>query len=247
MDEETKRKRIRNYFAAFPMWTVYALGIGILFLLIGLSGSGSMLIFGLLVGGIGGYGIKSYIEGKPSDQEMDTFLREDFQQLNNKSIKKMGIDHSEIAGETTLISGPILWNTNGISNSDLVYKTGQDELARFGIYRVTCVQLTDKLMGIYQCTFNFLKNVALNESTDEYFYRDVVAVSTKEESTSYALPNGEKLINAEKFVLTASSGDRVEVILKDPSLERLTGGRIPTEQSETAMQAIRNMLREKKS
>lgn len=247
MDEDTKRKMIRKYFAPFPMWAVYALGFGILLFLIGVSGSGGAAIMGLLIGGIGGYGIWSHTQEKPSDQEIDKFLMEDFQQLNNKSMKKMGLDQSEIKGDPITIYGPILWYVSGISSADLLYKTGQDGIARFGVYKVTCIQLTDKLMGTYQCVFNFLKNVALNESTDEYFYKDVVSVSTKEVSTAYALPNAEKLIHAETFALTVSSGDRVEVILRDPAIETFTKGQIPITRSEKAIQTIRTMLRDKKA
>lgn len=242
MDEDTKRNMVRKYFAPFPTWALYALGFGILLLLIG----GGASVLGILIAAIGGYGIYSDIQGRPSDQEIDKFLEDDFQQLNDKSLKKLGLDKSELVGETVTVPGPIVWPVGGISIGDIVYKKGNDGLARFGVYGFTCINFTDKLMGAYQCTFNFLKNVALNERTDEYFYKDVVSVSTKEESTTYALPNGEKLVHAEKFALTVSSGDRVEVILRDPAIEKLTG-QIPTTRAEKAIQTIRTMLKEKKA
>ena len=91
---------------------------------------------------------------------------------------------------------------------------------------------------------------ALNESTDEYFYKDVVSVSTKTKSKSVEIEGtgAVQLDSAETFELTTSGGTSVEVTLKDPSLIKMMGaGDIPTTRAEKAIQTVRKMLREKKT
>ena len=106
----------------------------------------------------------------------------------------------------------------------------------------------------------------LSESTDEYFYRDVVSVSTQSKTQTWdkaeiganalsvrqllPLMRGDKLqFNAaEMFILTTSGGTSIEVVLRDPKLiESAGGGTIPTDVAEKAVQTVRKMLREKKT
>jgi hypothetical protein len=149
-------------------------------------------------------------------------------------------------GEPVMFTGPILWTTMGIPNQDLLWKKGKDDVVRFAVYRVTVIQLAEHLLGLYTCDFNFLKNVPLNESTDEYHYNDIASVGTREISTSYKLPSGKSLVHAQAFLLSIVSGDKVEVTIGAEKLQQLTGGTIPTTDAESAIQVIRSMLREKK-
>jgi hypothetical protein len=105
--------------------------------------------------------------------------------------------------------------------------------------------------------FDRITGNPLNEGTEEYFYKDVVSVTTKTESqTVNIVAKGlfikqllgiAQLNSAEKFILTTSGGTSISVVLKDPSLiERMGGGVIPTDRTEKAIAAVRKMLREKK-
>jgi hypothetical protein len=109
-----------------------------------------------------------------------------------------------------------------------------------------------------------LRIEALSERTDEYFYRDVVSVSTQSKSKTYEnaeigkglsegllksmMIAGKLQFNAaEMFILTTSGGTSIEVVLRDPQLiERAGGGSIPTDMADKAVQTVRKMLREKK-
>jgi len=102
----------------------------------------------------------------------------------------------------------------------------------------------------YTCVLDFTTGKALNESTDEYFYKDVVSVSTKSESRTVNIPKlGTLQLNtAETFTLTTSGGTSLSVLLRDPTLiEKMGGGEIPTTRAEKAIQTVRKMLREKKA
>lgn len=96
----------------------------------------------------------------------------------------------------------------------------------------------------------------LNTNTDEYFYKDVVSISTKTIFRTYKIEDKKlakelggkniELNEAETFSLTTSGGTSVEIILRDPKLTKLMG-EIPTIQSEKTIQSVRKMLRDKKT
>lgn len=254
MNENTKREKIRKYFSkSHP-------GAGIVFILIGLVVTifseanrrvigDAGVILGTLICGVGLLGLVISIirkGGRLSDTQVDTWLEEDLHQIIEKSYNKLGLDKSLIRGEPLLIVGPILWATTGVSKKDLLYRKGKDDIVRFAVYRATIIQLTDQLLAAYACDFNFLKNVTLNEETNEYHYRDITSVSTHEISTSYKLPNGRSLVHAQAFRLSVVGGENIQVTIGAEKLAGITGGDIPTTGAEKAVQVIRTMLREKK-
>ncbi|MEM3112759.1 MAG: hypothetical protein QXY90_06945 [Candidatus Anstonellales archaeon] len=248
MDEQTKRNMIRNYFKPFPRWAIGMIVIGVVFL-IGLApevGVGA-IISGLLIAGIGGIGIYSYGQGKPTDQQMDEWLEEDLKGLSKKSLNKMGIDETELVSESIQITGPRLWDVGG---ADVFFKKGKDNVLRYTPVSVSIIHFAQNQLLGYTCVFDFTTGNALNESTDEYFYKDVVSVTTRTESktVSIAKLGTVQLNNAETFVLTTSGGTFLSVLLRDPTLiKKMGGGEIPTTRAEKAIQTVRKMLREKKA
>lgn len=183
-----------------------------------------------------------------SDRQVDQWLQAGINKLAAESRQKLGLSERDIIGEPLIVKGPILWETFGIDKNDLVWKVGDDETVRFGIYGVTIIQLTERHLGAFSCDYNFLKDVALNSATEEFHYQDVVSVSTKEQDSSYTLPTGAKLTRAQMFRLTVASGDAVEVAIGASKIGEITGSeRIPETGAEKAVSVIRTMLREKKA
>lgn len=246
MNEETKRKMIQSYFKKFPTWAVLFVLIGILCLLVGFSGSGGALVFGLILCGLGGFAIYSSTAGKASDKQMDEWLEEDLRMLTDKSLNKMGTEKEELVSESVQVTGP-LWN---ISGADFLYRKGKDGVLRFSPVGVNIISFTqDQLLG-YMCALDRTTGKALNESTDEYFYKDVVSVTTKTESKTVQIKGikGSVQMNAaEMFTLATSGTSQFSVFLRDPTLIQIMGGgEIPTTRAEKAIQTVRKMLRDKK-
>jgi hypothetical protein len=75
MNEETKRRMTKTYFKKFPTWALGAIVVG----LIACSAGGGGIAFGLLLLAAGGAAIYFSMGGKPSDQQMDEWLDEDFE------------------------------------------------------------------------------------------------------------------------------------------------------------------------
>jgi hypothetical protein len=233
-----KREQIKKYFQPFPTWAVVVIVIGIVLLLIP---SLAVRFVGILLIG-GGIAVLAMERNKPSDAQMDLWIEDDLQGLNAKALNKSGTDPSECVGEKVLVTGPRFWNVAG---APILYKKGNDNTLRFTPIGVNVINFTAHQLISYSCVLDLTTGNALNESTDEYFYKDVVSVSTQ--TKSLTLENYQ-LKSAETFVLTTSGGTSVEVVLSDPQLiEKMGGGNIPKTQAEKAIQTVRKMLREKKT
>lgn len=237
MENEAKREAIKKYFKPFPTWTVWMIVIGLLLLMAHWAW--------ILLVGIGIWGIYAW-SGRPSDQEMDKYIEEDLSHAKKKSLQKLSMDESQLVGESVVVTGPRLWNTGG---ADILHKKGGDNTLRFTPINISVLNMTQHQIVSYQCCLDLTTGNYLNESTDEYFYKDVVSVATKTESKTYTLDKGGtiQLNAAEVFALTTSGGTSVEIVLRDPKLiEMMGGGNIPTTEADKAIQVVRKMLREKK-
>jgi hypothetical protein len=247
MDEQTKRKMIRNYFKSFPKWAIAMIVIGVVVLLIGFGRSVTAMFIGIVIAAIGGFAIYSYGQGKPSDQQMDEWLEEYLKNLTKIALNKMGTDETELVSESVQATGPRLWDVGG---AGVFFRKGKDNVLRFTPVGVSIINFTQNQLLVYSCVLDFTTGKALNESTDEYFYKDVVSVATRSESKSVNIQKlGTVQLNAaETFTLTTSGGTFLSVLLRDPTLiEMMGGGEIPTTRAEKAIQTVRKMLREKKA
>lgn len=248
-----KREQIKKYFKPFPKWTVWLLVLGVP--LLAAHGLGLIpIIIGILM-------IVLY-KKKPSDRQMDVWLDEDLREMETRALERTGLDESERRGETVVLTGLRFWNIGG---AEVAIQKGKDDIVRFTPVGVTVINFTEHQLIAYQCALDRMTGNPLSESTDEYFYKDVVSVSTQTESLTWdkamlssaglaktplaGLMKQDRLqFNAAKiFVLTTSGGTSIKVVLDDPALiKSVGGGSIPTERADRAIQSVRRMLRDKK-
>lgn len=240
--EADKRKRIRDYFAKPQLkWPLILLVLGLL--TIGLRGFGLIV---LLAGGVWLFlELKPTIDA-PGDQTIDAWLADDVEQLKKRSLERLNIEESQLIRDSVVIRGPILWEVGGVPVKEITWKKGKDQRTRFSINAITIVHLTEHKLSSYQCEYNFMRGVPLNEQDDEFHYKDVVAVSTKDESTNYTLPDGTLMKQAQFFKLAVSSGDSIKVIVNSADLVQFTGGNIAETGLDGAVKALRKVLSEKK-
>lgn len=246
MNDSMKRKKIRHYFSPFPKWTITCILIGFCFILIGFLFYYLFILFGFIIIGIAVFILYLYFKDMPTDQQIDKWFAEDLQELKSKAIIAMGTDESQFLGELQILISPILWKTSGVSLRDLVSKKGKDRLTRFGIYNILIVAPLEKCLSYYKVIYNFLKHITINDSTGEYYYKDIVFVGTQEKSTSYTLPNGSKLVSKQSFVIKISSGDSLEIVCNEEAVQNFYRSSIPITSSEKATQVLRTLVREKK-
>lgn len=234
--DNDKRKRIRNYFRK-KWWLWLVAGI----LLIRFGGIGFILIIGWLAW------FFLFLKDVPSDRTIDAWLIDDIKELEERSLKRLNIDRTQLRRDPIIIRGPILWKTPGVPDKDIRWKKGKDKYIRFSINSITIIHLTEYKLSSYQCVYNFMRAVPLNERDDEFYYRDVVAVSTRDESTNYTLPNGILMKHAQIFKLSVSSGDSIQAIVNSSDLLNYTGGTMPDTGLDDAVKALRKVLSETKT
>lgn len=169
-----------------------------------------------------------------------------FDRIMQQSLEKMGLDESQATGESIIIAGPLFpQEVSGIDTS-LVRRRAVEgsETFIYSTYRVTVFHFTSGFLAAYSADYNLTKDVALNENTDEYFYKDIVSVKTVTELTNFTLDVGQVHEHSKLFRLTASSGDKVEVTL---SSERIAAEDEIVSRGERAVANIRTMLRDYKN
>ena len=187
---------------------------------------------------------KERYDARPTDSQMDKWLFEDLQEIIEKNpIPKLGLDKSELISESLVVPGPVFWNVPGFNSDEINRRMGNDNCFRYSILTVQIFLFTEHFLGSYKCYYNWHRNTVINESTNEFFYKDVVSVKTDTESTALTLMNNERLEHAQPFQLNLS-GDSIKVIINNDSSLKTSSEM--TSRVDKVVQSIRTMIRQKK-
>jgi hypothetical protein len=233
MKDDRRRKRARLYFRRGSV----VLGL-------------SLLILGIIPGVI--YAIYALVchFRRPADKEVDAWLDEDLSKVRDESFAKLGLDKEEDGAKKVRapipLAGPIFWAVPGVPNEEIKWRKGRDKIVRFSVNRFTILHFLKTGIAGYACDFNSFRRVALNDSTHEFHYPDIVSVTTQEESSSYTLQNGLKMVHEQEFRISVASGESISYVIGSKELKELTDGQIPTTEAERAILVIRKLLRERK-
>jgi hypothetical protein len=182
-------------------------------------------------------------EPKATDQEMDEWLELDKKRIMEMAVEKVGI----IPELTPNVDNPLV--TYGPQSSSRT-AIGKDRKIRFSKYDFTIIFLSTYHMGAFICDLDFTTGDTLFEETHEYYYDDVVSVSTTTNRTPFILTDREgveyKLAYRTEFVLSVSSGEKVTVTAGLPHIKFFEKGEFQISGVEQAIYQIRASLREKK-
>lgn len=191
--------------------------------------------------------IKSILEPPPSGEEVLAWLRDCVARVQEQSQARLGIIPDEVDEFRSYpIVTAILWPIPGADQSDILWRN-DDGLLFFNLYRLAFVHFADFFMGVYVCDLNFVKDVTLNDTTHEFHYQDAVSFVTAEEASSYRLPTGKKLKSSQHFRISVASGEAIELGSQTAQLtSELKADSIPETDTEHAILAIRELLRDKK-
>ena len=181
-------------------------------------------------------------EPKPSDAQMDEWLRTDRVRIRAEALKKLDLEPTDVVQNPIEVIG----YAYGV---DLAI--GKDNVIRFSKYDLVIVYLTAYHLAAYKCTLDMAHGTQTDESTQEYHYRDIVSVATQTAGIDLfvVLLNGEhkSIARHQKFQLTVASGDRIEVVIAFPQLDDIIKqGKLAPTGAEEAIRAIRARLREMK-
>lgn len=243
-----KREQIKKWFLSEGIKPAYYISPAVCILL-GLFAMTSQPKLGLpfLLLGIGlafySYNQIQKVKSLATDSQLDNWLEEDIQAIiKDRPYDKLGISKEDLVAESMLVVGPIYWYVNGFDENDILAKNGKDGFNRFTTWTIQLFMFTENYLCSYKCDYNWLKNTYINESTNEFFYKDVVSVKTDTVSSAHTLVDGQRLVHSEAFQLKLM-GDEVTVITNDVNLNAKS---VMVSRSEKAVQSIRAILRDKK-
>lgn len=195
--------------------------IGIIFLYV-------KFIFGLLVLVALGVYIYFKVKGKIKDSDIDLEYQKGMTDVVKKGLDKLGIDEEEVKLiDPIVIHGPYYKNIV----SGYYTRKGEDNRWRSSNYEVTVLYFSEKQVYSYNYRFSIV-NSEKNESTDEYFYKDIVSVSTSSDTIT---TNNNETFNLEYFKLTTSGGTSISCAIWDMG------------EVEKSIRGMKQLLREKKS
>lgn len=190
----------------------------------------------------------SSLSPQPSDLEVDAWFADDIEKLIDHARNSLHMPEATTLSRPLAILAPSLNPLiHGIPLEEIAFQFGKDKRARFSIHHALIIFLTEHHLVAFSCDFNLIRSVALNETTHEYHYCDIISVSTLEESEARTLPTGEKLATSQTFFVSVASGESLKVsvdIARLRQMASLVGA--PETGADAAVRAIRAMLREKK-
>lgn len=210
---------------------------GVFLILIGLSllcvGFPSRYItVGILGLGLASFGIILVLPiKKPSDNELDKICLAQIKDLKQKALRKLGIDEEEVK----LIS-PVMIHGYSFTRitTPIMHKTGKDNINRSSNYEAMILLFSENQVHTYKYTFSLIADEH-SEDAEEYFYQDIVTISTSSERETIKTGKVEKTIQYEAFKLTTAGGNSLVCALRD------VGG------TEKSIQGMRQLLRQKKT
>jgi len=199
-------------------------------LLVILSDAGKLI--GIIIAGLGGFIAYRKKNGLPTDSEIDDICSREVESGLKRALEKLGVDEDEVK-----IIKPI--QIEGYEHSRIssmvLNMQGKDMRWRASNYEAVILYFSEKQVYAYSYRFSLISNEK-KESTDEYFYKDIVSISTSSDSITLKDSAGkDHIINFEEFRLTTSGGTSISCAMRDH-------GAI-----EKSIQGMKQLLREKKS
>jgi hypothetical protein len=160
-----------------------------------------------------------------------------FEELEKSALEaafsKLGVDRNQVtAVEPLVISGYVF---KGLPAGTVAKEDPQTRKWRSPLGEVAVILFSENMLYSYKRKFSFLDTSYKAEETDEYFYRDVVSISTKAEEESLKIRGRNESVSYESITLTTSGGTSVKCALYD------------TDSVNRSLAAARNLIREKKS
>lgn len=174
------------------------------------------------------------LSGTMSDAEYDSLVNSratsiDFRQ---KALDKHGLDIDQVQEIS-----PVHFEGYVFDNKSYA-KKGEDNLWRSSKYQTTWIFFSDTQVYFYQYTFN-MDETTKKESTDEYFYKDIVnfsSASSTEEVVEYNKSGEKKLASVDSNIFQlVVPGDKISCALQ------------LNDETENVIKGMKNKLREKKS
>jgi len=259
------RKEIQQYFFPKPVSTslITITTAGALLALVGLAlvftlGPTYLDLIFVLIGGvvlfIGVRNIRAIIRSNPTDQDYDDWLEDQAEAIIPKALRMLNLDERQITSQILSMHSIILPGSSLASDyhDDVFLKPGKDRIWRSSVNLYTFFFPTDRFIAMFTRSINALDRVMpADDSTEEYFYRDIVTTSFSVFQDTVVLGNEEFLYRVQQLSLRISNGDdiRLGAYLSAVPIEKGQGAPIimlPDAHINQTLADLRALLRVKK-
>lgn len=174
------------------------------------------------------------------DEEFDANKARQIAALNlkKKALGKLGVDEEQVKEvEPIMLEGPIYKNT---------YKRkGADNIRRYSAYQITYIFCSSDQVYVYQYTMN-LDTDEKKERAEEYFYKDITNFTTVDDTEEFDFE-----VTKGSGCLAKSENQKVKVETSEFKIvvpgDAFLCSMIPSDETESQIQALKAKLREKKS
>lgn len=202
--------------------------IGVIIFLGGVRSSAGAVFLGILLIAAGVAYIVLKTNGIPTDEEYDSVVQEQLNNLKAKALNKLGIDEDEVKEIEPIVIGGYDFDHFNLC------KLGKDNKWRTNKYEVACLFFSQNEVHCYSYEFCTTEDKK-KESTDVYFYQDIVSASTASASARLTDNKGiQKDYEYESFKLTTAGGTTLNVSMRD------------VDEAQRSINAMRQLLRAKK-
>ncbi len=190
-----------------------------------------LLIIGLLCILLGVFSYYSYKRKIPTDTEIDNVCKGRVYQALTQGLLKIGISPTDVNRAQPIVIGGYFFQkilTKSYS------KVGEDGVRRSSNYQCLILYLSEKQVFVYNLKFSLI-TPEITESTEEYFYQDIVTIST---STQYVeLSDHLRLVGFQKdfFQLITTGGNSLTCPIDDLS------------SIETSLHQLKQFVRQRKN
>lgn len=181
---------------------------GIIICIIGVIFLAIITVIGLLAIVLGVVLIVLQVKGRPTDEEIDAAVISQLKDMKTRALRKLGLDEDEVSE-----IAPITFD--GYVYNNALIKQGKDGKYRSNKYQAVMFFFSSNEVHCFRYDFSITES-GQKESTDVYFYKDIVSVSTQTEGTEYSVGKGKSSrLDYEYFKLTTTAGTSISCAVKN--------------------------------
>ncbi len=197
------------------------------------------------------YKDKNIFLTRPSIAQMYNWLLADLnEKVKVRATQLLRLNMSELRRENFLIlTTPIFWTEDGVISSAIKRREAEKDKFIYSVWKVQVVALSKNYISFFDCIYDWVNDVLLNESTDEYFFDDIVSVRhdvnkvSKRFIDQAADDESTKTISEHTLKITNVAAESRSIIIKIP--EMLYSKKLEVN-IEKALQALRITLRQRR-
>lgn len=179
------------------------IGVGAVIFLIGLGAGAAFILVGLLVIGAGAFWIYNSKKGSGlTDAEVQAAIDQAASPALADAFNRFGLVKEALIAEPVVLTGP---NFRGLA------KEGADNEWRTSRNFVNVLLFTEKSVHLYTHSYDITKPNDKSGSTEEYFYRHIVSVSTSETEVEVSVGDTKTKVREDTLLLRNSGGEPIRL------------------------------------